>query len=77
MIKKKSRLLYISYFMKNSITIIIRVLIIKKEIIALIDKNGINIMITILIRKIKGFLKTKCNSNVRIDEILRIFIKTK
>ena len=34
-------------------------------------------MTTILIKKIKRFLKTKCNFNVKIDEISKIFIKTK
>ena len=77
MIKKKLRLLCVLYFTKNLITIIIKILIEKKEIIALIDKNKINIMIITLIRKIKEFLKTKCKFNVEINEILKIFMKTK
>ena len=54
-----------------------KILIKKKEIITLIDKNEINIMITILIKRIKEFLKTKCNFNVKTNEILKIFIKIK
>ena len=54
-----------------------RVLIKKKKIIALIDKNEINTIITTLIKKIKKFLKTKCKFNTKINEILKIFIKIK
>ena len=77
MIKKKSRLLCVSYFTKNSITIIMKVLIEKKEIITLINKNEINIMIIALIKRIKKNLKTKCKFNIKINEILKIFIKIK
>ena len=54
-----------------------RVLIKKKKIIALINKNEINKITTTLIKRIKRFLKTKCNLNVKISEISKIFIKTK
>ena len=54
-----------------------KVLIKKKKIIALIDKNKINIMITTLIKKIKEFLKTKCKFKLKIEEIIKIFIKIK
>ena len=57
--------------------IIMRILIRKKKIIILINKNEINTMTTTLIKKIKEFLKTKCNFNVRINEISKIFMKTK
>ena len=77
MIKKKSRLLYISYFTKHSITTIIKILIRKKKIIILINKNEINSITTTLIRKIKEFLKTKCKFNVKINEISKILIKIK
>ena len=52
-----------------------RVLIKKKKVIALINKNEINTIITILIKKIKGFLKIKCKLNFKINEILKIFMK--
>ena len=54
-----------------------KILIKKKEVIALIDKNEINIMTTALIKRIKKNLKTKCNLNVKIDEISKIFMKIK
>ena len=54
-----------------------KILIKKKKIIILINKNEINIIITILIRKIKKILKTKCNFNVKINEISKIFMKIK
>ena len=68
MIKEKSRLLCVLYFTKNSITIIMRILIRKKKIIILINKNEINTMITTLIKKIKEFLKTKCKFNIKINK---------
>ena len=77
MIKKKSRLLCISYFTKNLITIIIKILIEKEEIITLIDKNEINIITTTLIKRIKRFLKIKCKFDVKTNQILKILIKTK
>ena len=77
MIKKKLRLLCVLYFIKNIIIIIMRVLIKKKKIIALINKNEINIMTTALIKRIKEFLKTKCKFNIKINEISKIFIKIK
>ena len=76
-IKKKSRLLCVSYFTKNSITTIMRVLIEKKKIITLIDKNEINTMTITLIKKIKEFLKTKCKFNVKTNKISKIFMKIK
>ena len=54
-----------------------KILIKKKEVIILIDKNKINTIITTLIKKIKEFLKIKCNLNVKINEISKIFIKIK
>ena len=77
MIKKKLRLLCVLYFTKNSIMIIMRVLIKKKEIITLIDKNEINTITTTLIKKIKEFLKIKCKLNVKINKISKIFMKIK
>ena len=53
MIKKKLRLLCISYFTKHLITIIMKISIKKKKIIIFINKNEINIIITTLIKKIK------------------------
>ena len=38
-----------------------RILIKKEKVITLINKNKINTIITTLIKKIKRFLKTKCN----------------
>ena len=49
----------------------------KKEIIALINKNEINMIIIILIKKIKEFLKTKCRFNFKINKISKVFIKIK
>ena len=74
MIKEKSRLLCVSYFIKYLIMIIMRVLIKKKKIITLIDKNEINTMIIVLIKKIKEFLKMKYNFNVRINEIFNVML---
>ena len=54
-----------------------RILIKKKKIITLINKNEINIIIITLIKKIKELLKTKCKFNVKINEISKIFIKIK
>ena len=54
-----------------------KILIRKKEIITLINKNKINTIITTLIRKIKIFLKTKYNLNVKTSEISKVFMKTK
>ena len=54
-----------------------RVSIRKKIIIILINKKEINTMITILIKKIKGFLKIKCKFNLKIKTIEKIFINIK
>ena len=54
-----------------------RILIKKEKVITLINKNEINIIIITLIKKIKEFLKTKCNFNVKINEISKVFIKIK
>ena len=56
-------------------TIIMRILIEEKKIITLINKNEINTITTTLIKKIKEFLKMKYKPNVKISEILKIFIK--
>ena len=49
----------------------------KKKIIALIDKNEINIIMTTLIKKIKKKLKTKCRFNLKTEKITKIFMKIK
>ena len=54
-----------------------KILIKMKKVIALIDKNEINIITTTLIKKIKEFLKIKFKFNSKVKEILNIFIKTK
>ena len=54
-----------------------KILIKMKEIIAIINKNETNIIITTLIKKIKEFLKLKCELNSKIDEISKNFIKIK
>ena len=54
-----------------------KILIKKKKIITLIDKNEINTITITLIKKIKEFLKMKCKFNIKINEILKIFIKIK
>ena len=74
---KKSRLLYISYLTKNSIITIIKVSIEKKKIVTLIDKKKINVIITTLIKRIKGFLKTKCKFNLKIKIMKKVFMNIK
>ena len=49
----------------------------KKEIIILINKKEKNMIITILIKKIKGFLKIKCKFHLKIKTIKKIFVKIK
>ena len=73
----KSKLLCALYFIKNIIITFIKVLIEKKEIITLINKEEINIITTTLIKKIKGFLKTKCKFNFESEIIEKILINTK
>ena len=59
------------------IIVIMRILIEKKEIIALINKKEINTMIITLIKKIKDFLKTKCKFNLKDEIIEKIFVDIK
>ena len=63
--------------MKNTIIAIMRIFIKKKKIIILRNKKEINIMIIILIKKIKDFLKIKCKFNIIKDIIKKIFVKIK
>ena len=73
----KSKLLYALYLTKNMIFIIMKILIEKKEMIALINKKEINTIIIILIKKIKNFLKTKCKFNLKENIIEKIFVNIK
>ena len=52
-------------------------ILIKKKMIALINKNEINTIITILIKNIKKFSKTKYIFNSKTKEIAKIFINVK
>ena len=54
-----------------------KILIKKKEIIALINKEEINIITITLIKKIKGFLKIKCKFNLKKGIIEKVFINIK
>ena len=72
----KSKLLCVSYFMKNIIIIIMKISMRKKKIITLINKKEINTIIITLIKKIKDFLKIKCKFNLK-KKLKKIFINTK
>ena len=54
-----------------------RVSIENKKMIILINKEEINIMIIILIKKIKDFLKTKCQFNLKEKIIEKMLIDAK
>ena len=56
---------------------IMKTLIKKKKLIILINKNEINTITTTLIKTIKKNLKMKYRFNSKIEEIAKIFIKTK
>ena len=49
----------------------------KKKIITLINKEEINIMITILSKRIKDFLKIKCKFNLKVKIVKKVFINIK
>ena len=70
----KSILSCVSYFMKNTILAIMRILMKKKKVITLINRKKINIITIALMKKIKGFLKTKCKFNLEEEIIEKIFI---
>ena len=70
---KKLKLLYLLYLIKDSITVIIIVIIERYKTVALVNREKIfNDIITILVIKIKGYLKIEYKLNVKEETIKRI-----
>ena len=63
---KKSKLLYLPYFLEGLITIIIIITIKKYEVIALIDREkNSNDITTLLVIRIKGYLIIEYKLNIK------------